>query len=190
MLRQQLAMAAGERVDVLQSIKDALRDVPGAFAVMLAATLPFVPAMAWTAWRRFDAVSLVLTVVAVSSAVFAALAWPAMLARGTGPWAAMTISIRLVRGRWMQLMGVLGVLLVGMLIFVLLAGILLGMVMNLAGQGIDPSATALAFSRWLMALVLALPVVYGAAVVVVIYRAVSDQRSIHSAVASTSADMQ
>jgi hypothetical protein len=184
LLRQQLALASAQRPPILDSVKEALRDVPGAFVLVVASILPFVPAAIWTAWHRFDGVSLLLTSAATGLAVFGMLAWPAMLGRGISPWAALAFSARHVRGRWLQVAGVVAVLFVAVLIFMLLAGILLGMVMNLAGQGINPSATALAFSRWLMALVLAVPVVYVAAVVVVLYR------SIHSAVASTSAAMQ
>ena len=46
------------------------------------------------------------------------------------------------------------------------------MVMGLAGQA-TPTAGGLALSRWLMALVLAIPVVYGGAVTVTTWRAVN-----------------
>ena len=61
-------------------------------------------------------------------------------------------------------------LMAAVLVFILLAGILVGIVMNLAGQA-TPGPSALAFSRWLMAVLLAVPVVYGGAVTVSAWRA-------------------
>jgi hypothetical protein len=51
-------------------------------------------------------------------------------------------------------------------------GILTGVVMNLAGQG-NPDASGMAFSVWLMGVILAVPVVYGGAVTVSAWRMVS-----------------
>ena len=62
------------------------------------------------------------------------------------------------------------------------------MVMELAGQG-RPEAGSLAFSRWLMAVILATPVVYGGAVTISAWRAVRRYLSIHNAVAATHSDI-
>ncbi len=87
------------------------------------------------------------------------------------PLAALRGGIALVRGRWLEFAGVVAALLAAVLVFVLLASILISMVMNLAGQGLDPTAGGLALSRWLIAVVLAVPVVYAGAVSVVTWRA-------------------
>ncbi len=75
-----------------------------------------------------------------------------------------------MRGRWLQFAGVVLALLGAMLLFALLAGIFINMVMSLAGQGTNPTSGGLAFSRWLIALVQSVPVVYIGAVAVVTWR--------------------
>ncbi|MEO8314021.1 MAG: hypothetical protein ABI645_04415 [Pseudomonadota bacterium] len=170
MLRQQLRLAAGERAPLMQSLSDAVRDVPAVLVIAAAWILPLLPAMASTAWRGFDGVALVLALAAAALLVFLIPAWPAMTARNLLPWVALQESIRLVRGRWLQFAGLVMILLLGLAVFVLIAGIFLGMVMYLAGQGANPTPTALAASRWLMAIVLAVPVVYVGAVSVVLWR--------------------
>ncbi len=170
MLRQQLQFAAGERPRLLQSLRDACRDVPAALLLVAAWILPFLPAVASTALRGFDAVALLLTAAASALLVFLLPAWPAMIAGNTRPWAALADSVRLVRGRWLQLAGLMLVLLTGVLVFLLLAGILLGTVMNLAGQGINPTPGALAASVWLTDILLAVPVTYAGAAAVVTWR--------------------
>jgi hypothetical protein len=170
MLRQQLQFAAGERPRLLQSLRDALRDAPSALAVVGACLLPFLPAVASTAMRGFDAVALLLTVAASALLVFLLPAWPSMIAGRTLPWVAMADSIRLVRGRWLQFAGLVLVLLVGVLVCLLLGGILIGAVMNLAGQGVNPTPNALAASVWLTDILLAVVVVHAGAVAVVTWR--------------------
>ena len=86
------------------------------------------------------------------------------------------------------------------LVFVLLSGILLAVVMNLAGIGAGTGHTGLSLSRWLMAAVLSLPVVYAGAVTVAAWNAAARpglirrapalrSRSIQAAVAATASDM-
>jgi hypothetical protein len=171
MLRQQLRFAAGERPNLMQSLRDAFREVPAALMLVATWALPFLPAAASTALRGFDVVALLLTAAASALLVFVLPAWPALIATSATPWAALAHSVRLVRGRWLQFAGLLGLQLVGALVFMLLAGILLGMVMNLAGQGINPTAGALAISRWLTGIVLAVLVMYAGAVAVMTWRA-------------------
>ncbi len=171
MLRQQLALAAGERPQLLASLRGAARDVPFVLVLAVFWMLPFAPAIASTALRGFDAVALLLTAAALAALVYALPAWPALIAAGGSPLAALRGGIALVRGRWLEFAGVVAALLAAVLVFVLLASILISMVMNLAGQGLDPTAGGLALSRWLIAVVLAVPVVYAGAVSVVTWRA-------------------
>lgn len=172
LLRQQLGFAAGERPQLMQSLRDAGRDIPAVLVLIVAWTLPFLPAIAVTAWRGFDGIALVLTAIALGVLVYGLPAWPLLLARGVNPFAALAASARMVRGRWLQFAGIVLALLGGVLVFALLSSILISMVMNLAGQG-SPTANGLAFSRWLIALVLAVPVVYAGAVSVVTWRVAS-----------------
>jgi hypothetical protein len=171
MLRQQLGIAAGDRPPVLQSVRNAFRDVPSALLLIAVWILPFVPAAASTALRGFDSLALVLTAGASASLVYVLPAWPEMIAGGLRPWTALANSVRMVRGRWLQFGGVVLTLVGGTLVFALLASIFVNMVMSLSGQGANPTGGALVFSRWLIALVLAVPVVYAGATAVVTWRA-------------------
>ncbi len=170
-LRQQLQLAAGVRPQVLDSLRRAACDMPFVLVLLLLCALSFAPAAVSTALRGFDAVALLLTAGGCALLVYVFPAWPALIARDLTPWAAVGASIGMVRGRWREYIGVIGILLVAVLVFILLAGILIGMLMGLAGQGAVPTAGGLAASRWLMAPVLAAPVVYTTAVSVVLYRA-------------------
>jgi hypothetical protein len=176
MLRQQLSLAAGKRPQLLDSLRNAARDVPYVLVLLVIWTLPFVPAIWVTALRGFDTLALLLTVGALGLLVYALPAWPALIAGSANPWAALTGGIAMVRGRWLEFAGVVAALLAGVLVFALLSSILISMVMNLAGQGVNPTPGGLAFSRWLIALVLAVPMVYAGAVSVVTWRAATSVR--------------
>lgn len=164
-LRQQLALAKGRTVPVLQTLREAAMDIPMTLALLVLLSLLFAPAMLVTARQGFDWWAGGLTVAGGALLVFGWFAWPELVANQKSPLGALTASIQLVRGRWRPIAMAASCLLAGVLVFVLLAAILIGMVMELAGQGV-PSSGGLAFSRWLMALILAAPVVYGGAVTV------------------------
>jgi hypothetical protein len=171
MLRQQLGFAAAGRPRLRQSLGDAVRDLPAVAVIVLAWLLPFVPAMAATAWRGFDWLALLLTLAASALVIHVLPAWPALIAGHPGPWRALVASVVFVRGRWLQVCAVVATLLAGVLVFLLLASILIGMVMNLAGQGTNPTPGALSASRVLVAVVLAVPVTYAGAAAAVTWRA-------------------
>ena len=173
MLRQQLAMADGRRPILLRSLVAACLNAPYAFLIVAAWSLLFVPAMLRTAWHGFDAFAAGFTAVAAALAVYVLPAWPVMIAQRLNPWSALVKSIQAVRGRWLSLLGVFSTELAGLLVYALLAGIILGMVMNLAGQGISPTPEALALSRCLMAILLAIPLVHVGAVSVTASRCLS-----------------
>lgn len=171
-LRQQLALVAGERVPVLASMRDALRDVPLVLPLLLLLTLPLLPAMIITRVRGFDLMAALLTLAALGVLMHALFAWIAMVERRLNPWSALLLSVRVVRVRRMQVLALLGTLLFAVLVFVLLVGILTAVVMGLAGQD-APGPSSLALSRWLMAVILAVPVVYGGALAVTAWRMVT-----------------
>jgi hypothetical protein len=171
-LRQQLALAGGSRAPVLDSLRRAAMDVPFVLVLLLLMSLPLVPAMLLTAWRGFGVHAAALTLGACALLVGAWFAWVALVANGLNPFAAVASSFRLVRGRWLAVVQVAFALIAAVLVFVLLTAIFIGVVMGLAGQD-TPDARGLALSRWLMALILAVPVVYGGAVTVTAWRALS-----------------
>nr|PZN64697.1 MAG: hypothetical protein DIU62_09505 [Pseudomonadota bacterium] len=187
-LRWQLVLAQGRpRPPLLECIRQAAVDVPFVLVLLLLMLLPLLPAMLVTAWRGFWPWGGLLTLAALLLLIHAWFAWPALVAgdidaeqrnagaagapklRPRAPLAALSSSLALVRGRWPALLQLAGTLLAAVLVFVLLTGIFLGLIMGLAGQS-TPTPGGLALSRWLMALMLAVPVVYGGAVTVTIWR--------------------
>jgi hypothetical protein len=164
-LQQQLALAGGRRALLLDSLRDAAKSLPSSLGLMLLLSLPLAPAMLVTAARGFGVLAALLTLLALVLLVLALLAWPALLAGGLSPFAALAVSYGIVMPRWRFFLNLAATLLAAILVFVLLAAILIGVVMNLAGQGV-PTPAGLALSRWLMALILAVPVVYAGAVTV------------------------
>lgn len=171
-LRQQLALATGTRAAVMDAVRGAALDLPAVVPLLLLLVVPLLPAMILTATAGFGLPAALLTAVALLLLVYAWLAWPAIVDRGMPPWTALGTSVAIVRGRWRDFAALLGTLIAGVLVFVLLVGIFIGVIMGLAGQS-TPTAAGLAFSRWLMALILAVPVVHAGAVTVTIWRAVS-----------------
>jgi hypothetical protein len=169
-LRQQFAIAAGEPLRMLDCLRQAAMDVPQVLLVLAALIVPMVPAMLATAWQGFGVLAALLTFAGAALAVFGWFAWPALVARSCGPLAALGASASMVRGHWSRFAQLAFALLASVLVFVLLVGIFIGVVMGLAGQA-TPDASGLALSRWLMGLILALPVVYGGAVTVSAWRA-------------------
>lgn len=168
-LHQQLALAAGQRARVMESLQRAARLLPQSLGLLLLLALTLAPAMLATALRGFDLLAALLTLLAMVALVYALFAWPALLARALSPFAALAASIGAVRERWLWFAGLAGMLLSAILVFVLLAAILIGMVMELAGLSV-PIDESLVFSRVLMALILAVPVVYAGAVTVMAWR--------------------
>jgi flagellar biosynthesis protein FlhB len=106
--------------------------------------------------------------------------WVAQIDARLSPLAAVRRSIDESLRRLVPTAGIMGSAIAAILVFVLLAVILLAVVMNLAGIGVDlagvavePGRAALSFSRWLMAGLLSLPVVYVGAVTVSAWKALS-----------------
>jgi hypothetical protein len=96
---------------------------------------------------------------------------------GLGPVAAIRRGARLVRGRLMASAGVVSSAFACVLVFVLLTGVLLGVIMSIAGMNSYTGPLQLAFSRLLLAALVAVPLVWLGAVWVTAYRALSDARA-------------
>lgn len=158
-LRQQLALSRGARLPVFESMKDAARGLGGTLGVVLPVTLAV-------------ALGLVLLVLpGLLLLVLCFFAWVAQIDAGLSPPAAIRRSIGEAWACFLPTAGILGAAIAAILVFVLLTGILLAVVMNLAGIGQGSGHLGLSFSRWLMAGLLSLPVVYAGAVTVSAWRA-------------------
>jgi len=159
-LRQQLAVSAGQRIGAMQSLRDSLAGLLPTLGLYLLLVLMVVP-------------GLILVLPGFGLMVLFFFAWVAQIAEKLLPLAAMRRSVQLVRTRFWAVAGILGAVLAMVIVFTLLVGILLAVVMYLAGQGDRPQHSGLSLSRWLMACVMAIPVVYVGAVSVAAYRAAS-----------------
>jgi hypothetical protein len=157
-LRQQLARSVGGRVGPLVSLAHGVTGLLPALVVVLLVLVALLAGLAL----------LVLPGLAVLVWFF--FAWPAQIEERLGPVAALRRSVALSRGRFLAVAGIVGATVAAVLVFVLLTGILLAVVMNLAGVGTPTDHASLSISRWLMAALLSLPVVYVGAVSVAAWR--------------------
>ncbi|HTQ36131.1 MAG TPA: hypothetical protein VMH77_03760 [Steroidobacteraceae bacterium] len=167
-LHQQLRRAADGRAPVLDSLRLATRRLPASLLLMLPMVLPLLLAMLVAAWHASSLLAWVLRLVALWLLVQAWFAWPALLGGELSPGAALAASIGTMRRHWREFAALLATLAAAILVFALLTGVLVGLATGLAGQAVPVGGLAL--SRWLMALALALPVVYGSAVTVTAWR--------------------
>ena len=177
-LREQLALARGQRLGALDALRQGLIGLPQSLGVLILTTLAILVG------------GCLLIIPGVLALVYTNFAWIAQIDEKLGPTAAIRRSVDLVRGRLLEVAAIIGALAAAVLVFVLLTGILMAIVMNLAGQGAQTSHAGLSFSRWLMAGLLSLPVVYIGAVTVdrvARGRCAARYRSIHTAVATTTA---
>lgn len=157
-LRQQLARSVGQRLGVLDSLRESLKGLLPTLGVVLAAFAAVLGGL------------LLLVLPGLVALVLLFFAWVAQIDERLGPVAALRRSLALVRGRFLAVAGIIGTVIAAVLVFVLLTGIFMAVVMNLAGQGAQTSHGGLTLSRWLMAAVLSLPVVYVGAVTVSAWR--------------------
>ena len=86
------------------------------------------------------------------------------LIQAIGPVSALRRGWRLVRGRVVQVAGIVGAAFAAVLVFVLLSGILLGVGMSIAGMRGPTGAGQLGASRLLIAGLVSVPVVWLGAV--------------------------
>ena len=153
-LRQQLASARGGHPNVMDSLRQSLIGLLPTAGVVLLCMLIVV------------AGSLALLLPGIVAAIWLFFAWVAQIDEKLDPVAALRRSVQLVRGRFLDVAGIFGAAVAAVLVFVLLTSILLNVVTNLAGRGVPASHAGLSFSRWLLAGLLSLPVVYMGAVTV------------------------
>jgi hypothetical protein len=158
-LRLQLARSVGTRLAPLVALAQGAAGLLPALAVVLLVLVGLAAGLA------------LLVVPGLAVLVWCFFAWPAQVEERLGPLAALRRSVALSRGRFMAVAGVVGALVAAVLVFVLLTGILLAVVLNLAGIGTPTGHAGLSISRWLMAALLSLPVVYVGAVSVAGWRA-------------------
>jgi hypothetical protein len=159
-LRQQLGWSVGQRCGVLQSLRDSLAGLLPTLGLYLLLLLTVVP-------------GLILLLPGLGLMVLFFFAWVALIEERLSPLAAIRRSVMVVRGRFMTVASILVAVLAVVIVFTLLVGILLAVVMYLAGQGDHPEHAGLSLSRWLMACIVAVPVVYVGAVSVAAWRAAS-----------------
>lgn len=174
MLRIQLHQARGERQDAMVALRSAFASLPATFLFLVMAFAPLVPPALWLSMRGFGFIGVVLLLAAVAGMLLMFFGWPALAAQKISPWAAARQSILLARERYMQVAALAGLLLASVLVFALLASIFIGSVIALAGPQAQTSPVWLGVSRWLMAGVLALPIVYAGAVTITAWRCVAE----------------
>ncbi|MEO8308614.1 MAG: hypothetical protein ABI616_11320 [Pseudomonadota bacterium] len=157
-LRKQLALARGEGIGALKALQEGLIELPQSIGVLILTMIGILVG------------GVLLIVPGLLALVYTNFAWIAQIDEKLGPTAAIRRSVELVRGRVLAVAGIIGALAAGVLVFVLLTGILMAIVMNLAGRDAQESHVGLSFSRWLLAGILSLPVVYIGAVTITAWR--------------------
>jgi hypothetical protein len=154
----------------MAALRLAVASLPGTLLLVLLALTPLLPTTLWVGARGFGLVGVLLLLAGLIGVLFVFFGWPAMQAERLSPWSALRRSTGLVRARFAQVAALAGLLVAMVLVFAMLTGIFIGEIMMLAGPGAQTSHVWLSLSRWLMAGVLALPIIYGSAVAVTAFR--------------------
>jgi len=173
-LRIQLHQVRGERQDAMAAMRSAFASLPFTFLFLLMTFAPLAAPAVWMSTRGFGLVGMLLLLGALAGSLLMFFGWPAMVAQGLSPWAAARRSILLARPRYLQVTAVVALLLAAVLVFTQLAGIFLGSIIMIAGPAAQSNPNWLAASRWLMAGVLAVPVIYAGAVSITAWRCVTE----------------
>ncbi len=158
-LRLQWSISTKQSQRWLDALKDSLRGLVPTAGVVILSSLIIVPAL------------LLLIVPGLAALVLLLLGWHIQLFEQASPWNAIRRSVARVRPVFMKMAMLVLMMLAAIVVFVLMAGILMDLLTNLAGPGFADSKLGVSLSRWLMATVVALPVVYVAAVTTVVYQA-------------------
>ncbi len=170
MLIRQHSLAMGMPLPLIDALRRAVFRLPTHGTTALIVVLPLALSMALAPVE--GVASLVLLPVGLALLVWQAFAWPAAVLDGAMPIEALRIGARVARGRWRELLGLVATAYAGVLVFVLLAGIGVGIVMGIAGMSPNPGGLMVGFSRILLAAVIAVPVVWLGAVWTTAYLAV------------------
>jgi hypothetical protein len=165
---RQFALAEGLMLTPFEALRGATRRLPQSAATAVLLLAPLAVAIGLAPQTRLAAGALLLAGGALL--VWQAFAWPAALREGLTPIAALRRGATLVRGRVLSVAGIVGTAFAVVLVFVLLAGILLGIVMGIAGMKAPSGALQLGLSRLLIAALIAVPSVWLGAVWVTAYR--------------------
>jgi len=168
-LLRQHALAGGETLTPFEAMRRATMRLPQSLATSLLLCAPSLLAMAFVG-RDWRLVALFGTL-AAGWLLWMAFAWPAALLEPCDPFDALRRAAAMTRGRLRAVLLLELVAFSCVLVFVLLAGVLLGVVMSIAGMnGSAMGGGQLAFSRLLLAALCAFPVVWLGAVWVTAYR--------------------
>ncbi|MET0291758.1 MAG: hypothetical protein ABW136_05280 [Steroidobacteraceae bacterium] len=170
MLLRQHALSERSSLSVFDALRLSGRRLPLHAITAVAVVLPLAVAIALVPINGIAAA--VLAVAGLLLLVWQCFAWPVALLEGASPAAALHEGAALARGRWRELLMLVATAFSGVLVFVLLAGIGLGIVMSIAGMSPHPGSMMVGFSRFLLAGVIAIPVVWLGAVWVTAYRLV------------------
>lgn len=174
-LRLQLAAMQHGRAAAMESMRRSVASLPGTFALLLLSMAPLLPALLWISLRGANLLSALWLLAGLGGLLFVFFAWPIRAAEGVSPWHALGRSILLVRAHFTQVLMLAGVMLAAVLVFAQLTGIFIGLIMKIAGPQAQTSHAWLSMSRWLMAGVIAVPLIYMGAVSVAAYRQTSGE---------------
>lgn len=169
-LRLQLAAMQRSRAGTMDAMRRSVASLPGTFALLLLSMAPLLPPLLWISTRGANWLAALWLVAGLGGLLFVFFAWPIRAAEGISPWHALGRSILLVRAHFTQVAMLAGVMLAAVLVFAELTGIFIGLIMKIAGPEAESSHVWLSVSRWLMAGVIAVPLIYLGAVSVAAYR--------------------
>jgi len=157
-LLRQVALAEGRELRRFDALRASVLRLPQSAATAALLVLPFVVAVAVVPASRGAA--LAAAIAGIALLFFFPFAWVAAVVEGAMPPVALRRSLALTRGRFVAVAGMVASGYAGVLVFVLLSGILLGVVMSIAGMPGPQGPLQLSVSRVLVAALLAVPVVH------------------------------
>lgn len=166
---RQHALARGAALSPFEAMRLSAMRLLQSLGTALLLCAPMLFAMAYVG--RSPIVVAVVGTLAAAWLAWMAFAWPAAILEPCDPWSALKRAAGLARGRLGAVLLLQVVAFSCVLVFVLLAGILLGVVMSIAGMGgASAGGAQLGLSRLLLAALCAFPVVWLGAVWVTAYR--------------------
>jgi hypothetical protein len=157
-LLRQAALAEGRGLRVFDALRTSVLRLPQSAATAALLVAPFAVALALV--PASGAAALAAATLGVALLFIYPFAWVAAVVEGASPPAALSRSLALTRGRFTAVAGMVASGYAGVLVFVLLSGILLGVVMSIAGMPGPQGPGQLAVSRVIVAALLAVPVVH------------------------------